>query len=292
MLNLESCRGRQRRLLEEMQQRELDVAVLSNPKTIYYLTGARLEAERPQAFVLKADGASLLVSNAEPCVHAAGQFELYTGYTLERAFGRLTWNREMAGLVTAFAEPGGAAAVEFEWAPAGLLLEMGSRPVNLTPLIDRLRRRKDADEIECLRAAIQSTEAGYTAVKQRLEPGMTECDAYLIIEEAMVKQAGTSVALRGDFACGLRGIGGGGPPTTRRVEAGDLYIFDLFPSVDGYNCDLCRTFAVSEPTALQQEAWAHVMEAHRIAQRLIRPGVEARVVYEEVRAHLDRSSSC
>jgi Xaa-Pro aminopeptidase len=117
---------------------------------------------------------------------------------------------------------------------------------------------------------------------------MTECDAYLIIEEAMVKQAGTSVALRGDFACGLRGIGGGGPPTTRRVEAGDLYIFDLFPSVDGYNCDLCRTFAVSEPTALQQEAWAHVMEAHRIAQRLIRPGVEARVVYEEVRAHLER----
>ncbi|MCC6860996.1 MAG: aminopeptidase P family protein, partial [Bryobacterales bacterium] len=288
MLELENCRRRQGRLLAAMQAEQLDLAVLCNPKTIYYFTGALLDPARPQAFVLKAGGASLLVSNAEPCRHAAGRLEVYTGYSLERTFGRITWNREMVELVAGFAAHGGPAAVEFEWAPAGLLAGLRVEPVNVTPLIDRLRRRKDPDEIECLRAAIALTEAGYAAVKNRLEPGMTECDAYLLIAGAAARHAGTSVEVPGDYACGLRGIGGGGPPTTRKVEAGDLYIFDLFPTVEGYRCDLCRTFSVSAPTALQQAAWEHVVEAHRIAQRVIRPGVEGRAVYREIRLHLER----
>jgi Xaa-Pro aminopeptidase len=178
--------------------------------------------------------------------------------------------------------------VELEFVGAGVLAALGREVENITPALDEMRRPKDPDEIECLRRVIAITEAGYAAVKTKLEPGMTECDAYRIVQNAMIDAAETSVDLRGDFACGTRGINGGGPPTMRKVASGDLYIFDLFPCFEGYNCDLCRTFAAGPPTALQQDAWGHVHEAHNLAQRLIRPGAPAKAVYEEIRAHLER----
>ncbi len=110
---------------------------------------------------------------------------------------------------------------------------------------------------------------------------------YSIFHEALVNHAETSVDLRGDFACGTRAIRGGGPPTALRVEEGDLYILDIFPFFQGYHCDLCRTFAVGTPSALQQEAWQVVRDAHEKIEKLIRPGVAAREVYQEIRSFLD-----
>ena len=39
MLKMESCRERQKRLLRHMEDHELELAVLANPKTIYYFSG-------------------------------------------------------------------------------------------------------------------------------------------------------------------------------------------------------------------------------------------------------------
>lgn len=289
MLRLDACRQRQNRLLAHLEAAGIALAVLANPKTIYYFTGSLLDPNRHHAFLLDAAGRSLLVTNAEPSQSAADSVELYTGYTLERVFGRETMHRELVEMARAFAAARpGPAAIELEFVSAGLLAAL-DRPVeNLTPALDRMRRRKDPDELDCLRRVIALAEAAYAAVKRALAPGMTECDAYRAVHDAMVEAAGTSVDLRGDFACGTRAIGGGGPPTGRRVVAGDLYIFDLFPSFEGYTCDLCRTFVVGAPTRLQQDAWDHVEAAHRLAQDLIRPGVPAKTVYEEIRAHLER----
>jgi Xaa-Pro aminopeptidase len=160
-------------------------------------------------------------------------------------------------------------------------------PRNITPVLEQMRRPKDTDELREFRAAIALAESAYTAIRRLLRPGMTELDAYSVMYEAIVQHAQTSVEFRGDFACGTRAINGGGPPTSRRIEAGDLYILDLFPSWQGYNCDLCRTFSVGEPTNLQVEAWEHVMSAHQLAQAIIRPGVRCRDVYSAIKAHLD-----
>jgi Xaa-Pro dipeptidase len=109
------------------------------------------------------------------------------------------------------------------------------------------------------------------------------------IQEAIISAAGTSVELRGDFACGTRAIRGGGPPTDRPVQAGDLYILDLFPVFGGYTCDLCRTFSAGPPTEDQQSTWSRVLNAHDIAGELIRPGGSTRALYQALREHLDAS---
>jgi len=289
MLKLENCRERQKRLLAHMANAGLEYAVIGNPKTVYYLTGALVDAARPHAFLLAASGRSLLVTIAEPAQHCAERVEVYTGYSLERHFGRVTWTTEVAEAVRGFIAAGAApAGVELEFVCASVAQALARPLVNLTPALEHMRRCKDPDELDCLRAAIRLTEAGYAAIKARLAPGMTELEAYRLIEEAMMSAAGTAVDLRGDFACGVRAVGGGGAPTARRVEPGDTYILDLFPAYQGYQCDLCRTFVAGRPSPLQQDAWAHVVEGHTIAQRVIRPGTRARQVDGEIREHLER----
>ncbi|HET8547099.1 MAG TPA: Xaa-Pro peptidase family protein [Bryobacteraceae bacterium] len=285
MLTLEGCRKRRERLLVEMMHAEFDVAVITSSLMINYFTGVLTDAQWPQAFALRANGDGLLVSNREPQRAPDVRFCMYTGYTTERPFGRHTMHDELTAAMRSFAGPR-RAGIEEEHAPAGLAAALAGATRNITPILIEMRRRKDPDELDCMRAVTRLTEAGYAAAKARLEPGMTEYQMFSAIQEAIIAAAGTSVELRGDFAVGTRAIRGGGPPTNRRVEKGDLYILDLFPVYDGYTCDLCRTFCAGKPTAEQQEVWAHVLKGHDAAQRLIRPGAPTRAVYEALRDHL------
>jgi Xaa-Pro aminopeptidase len=285
MLTLEGCRTRRERLLAEMVRAELDVAVLTSARMIYYFTGVLTDPQWPQAFALRANGDGLLVSNREPARPPEVGCSIYTGYTTERPFGRHTMHDELTAAVRSFAGPR-RAGIEEEHAPAGLAFALSGGVRNLTPILTEMRRRKDPDEIEAMRAVTRLTEAGYAAAKARIEPGMTEYQMFATIQEAIISAAGTAVELRGDFATGTRAIRGGGPPTDRKVEKGDLYILDLFPVYEGYTCDLCRTFCAGKPTGEQRDVWQHVLKAHETAQRLIRPGLPARAVYEGLRDHL------
>jgi Xaa-Pro aminopeptidase len=302
MLKLENCRERQQRLLSLMAGEQLDLAVLSNPKTIYYLSGALLDAALPHAFVMEKSGQSLLVTAApggrppEPPESAAGATELYTWHTIERDVTPTTWSSEAADLVRKTAARilphGGNVGIEFEfanWHVCAALRDLSKGELlNLTPALGQMRRQKDPDELECIHRTVALVEAGLGAVRSRLEAGLTEFQVYSVYYDAMVAKAETSVVLNGDFAVGERAIRGGGPPTSRKVQLGDLYIIDTFPTYQGYMCDYTRTFAVGRPSQLQQDAWGHVMEAHEIAYRTIRPGVPAREVYHAIKSHLDK----
>jgi Xaa-Pro aminopeptidase len=287
MLTIEGCRDRQWRLLQVMHHLGLSAAVLSRAKTITYFTGALPDPTWPHVLVLPDTGEATLITNLEPKHRIAAAVRTYTGYSIHKLIGREIGHEEMAGLARDLL-PHAAVGVESEWISGGLIAMMEGKVVNLTPEIIRLRRTKLPDEIDCIRATARITEAGYAAIRKHLAPGMTELDAYLVIHRAMTEAAGTSLDLNGDFACGVRAIGGGGPPTTRVIERGDLCIFDLFPSFEGYMCDLCRTFVAGPATDDQYAAWEHVAAAHWIAIDYIRPGASTRAVWAELRAFLDR----
>lgn len=287
MLTLDNCRLRQQRMLRHMERERLDSVVLSNRKTIYYFSGAWTDPLTPQVLVLNGSGESVLITNQEPKQAAAGQVRVYTGYTIERPFNRTTMIEEATALLRE-ALSGKTVGLELDFVPAALAALCGSKTASITPAIDEMRRIKDPDEIDSIRDSVRLAEAAYAAAREGIEPGMTEFEVYSLVHDAMVRHAQTSVDLRGDFACGTRAIRGGGPPTARRVEKGDLYILDLFPVYNGYHCDLTRTFAVGPPSELQRRAWEVVRQAHDLTAKAIRPGVTGRAVYEQVRAHLER----
>jgi hypothetical protein len=108
MLKIENCKERQWRLLREMEAKGVGLAVLGNPKTVYYFSGALVDPSKPQIFALSASGKSLLVTNQEPSQAAAERVAVYTAYTIERIFNHATMSAEAAELARNFSvgEPG------------------------------------------------------------------------------------------------------------------------------------------------------------------------------------------
>ena len=72
-----------------------------------------------------------------------------------------------------------------------------------------------------LRRSIHAGEAGHAAAIERIKPGMTELDAFLVVQQAATEAAGEPVIVYGDFASGPRiATDRGGPPTVADDRAG------------------------------------------------------------------------
>ena len=179
--------------------------------------------------------------------------------------------------------------VEASSAPAGLLL---ARPSNTTiPLDDvvrRLLRVKDADEVEVLRRSIHAGEAGHAAALAGIKPGMTELDAFALVQHAATEAAGEPVVVYGDFASGPRcETDRGGPPTHRTIEPGDLFLLDYSVIVRGYRGDFTNTFNVGgPPTPGQRDLFEACVGAIKAGEAVLKPGAPARSIDEAVRTHL------
>lgn len=141
------------------------------------------------------------------------------------------------------------------------------------PLLRRLREVKDPDELDAIRRGIRTAEAVHAASRELLGPGVREIELYAGLLDRAVQAAESPFVMMCDLASGPRAAEGGGNPTARRIEAGELVILDIFPYVDGYRGDITNTLvAGGEPTAGQRELFDLVHAALEAAAAAIRPG--------------------
>ena len=119
-----------------------------------------------------------------------------------------------------------------------------------------------------------------------MKPGMTELDVALLVQSAAGRGAGERVIVYGDFASGPRtATDKGGPPTSRKIEPGDLLLLDFSVVVDGYRGDFTNTFAVGRPpTPRQRELFEACVAALEAGESALKPGAPARGVDQAVRA--------
>jgi Xaa-Pro aminopeptidase len=127
---------------------------------------------------------------------------------------------------------------------------------------------KDADELALMRQAIACSAAAYEAARAIIAPGISELEIREAGHRAAVLQAGEIIFHNGDYRSGVPG----GFARNRPIEADELYIIDAWSCYRRYWSDLSRTFAVSEPTPLQQEVHDHVASVLIGVEAEIRPG--------------------
>ncbi len=159
--------------------------------------------------------------------------------------------------------------------------------VDLSGVIRPMRRAKDADEVATLRRVMQAGEAGHAAALAEIRPGMTELDAYFVVQNAALRSLGERAIVYGDFASGPRtATDKGGPPTDRAIQAGDLLLIDFSVAAGGYRSDFTNTFAVGgEPTEGQVRLFSVCSSALGVAEALLKPGAACKDVDAAVRAH-------
>ncbi len=187
--------------------------------------------------------------------------------------------------------PGKRVGVELAAIPAGVVEGLRSaRPgldiTDLGPIIRPMRRSKDPDEIATIRRSIRAGEMAHAAAMLNMKSGMTELDAYLIVQNAAIGTLGEAAIVYGDFASGPRtATDKGGPPTSRKIEPGDLLLLDFSVVVDGYRGDFTNTFAVGgPPTARLREMFEACVAALEAGESALKPGAPGRGVDEAVRA--------
>lgn len=279
MLTKEGCRVRQERLCTRMAELNIDAVVISHPKEIYYFTGIIIPEEfpgQPALLWLGADGWSLLMAHTdqgEPCVDECFTYTFSVG-------GTITPNlREVvSGLIAETLRDKKPAAGRLGWQSEflprrlGLAVEegLGQAPkwVAVDHVLAAMQEVKDPDEIELLRKVVQVDLAAYAAAEEAIAPGVSELEVLAAAQRAAHLAAGEKVFHDGDYQCGEPG----GFARDRKIEAGELYIIDAWSIYRGYWADLCRTFAVGEPSEVQQSVFEHIKGFHDRVGKYLQPG--------------------
>jgi Xaa-Pro aminopeptidase len=269
-----------------MGSRNWDVFLTGHARTIYYLTGALLALDSPAALVLRRDGGTVLISSAVEAP-AADECVPVETYSISRviADAHLDAARLLADRIAG--DVSRTWVVELSHTPVSYIDTLRTTSlIDAGPALRYLRKRKEEDEIAEIRRSLALSKVAYDAARATIQSGISEIDVYNAMLDAATQSAGHIFTFAGDFACGLRCVRGGGPPTKNRIESGDLYILDLFPACAFYFGDTCRTFSVGEPSRMQQKAWELVASTLGMAEQMLRPGLPARELYSAVRDQL------
>jgi Xaa-Pro aminopeptidase len=155
------------------------------------------------------------------------------------------------------------------------------------PIVSELRMRKDAAEVEQLRAAGAAIDRVHARMGEFLKAGRTEAQVGADIAAAIVEEGHTAAA----FVIVGSGPNGASPHhdvSDRVIESGDVVVVDIGgPLPSGYYSDSTRTYAVgAEPPTRVQEAYAALQDAQERAVATVRPGVPAELVDAVARARL------
>ena len=284
-----ACRQRQQRLLGEMERTGLELVLLTRSESVQWLTGAYVGPLLAPAAAMDAAGKVTLVlpSRKLPPEVAADEVVLYEEkwHSTMRDEQRAASNEVLLATLPKCQERVGG-----EWSVFGpqLLAEFGSDVENVEPLLFRLRRPKDADELRMMRRANDANRVMYEHARQIIEPGINELEVYSSLQRVAVRELGEALTYFGqDFRCNARG----GLPRNREAQAGELYILDLGVGFRGYYSDNARTIAVDGgPTDAQQLAWQRLSEVFPLVESEVRPGASCLRLFEKMQALLDQSS--
>jgi len=283
LLDLDACRTRQARLFTALATQDIDAVVVVSPEHIEYLTGHRWDFRFAPLAAFRPTGESLLVCPDKPVEQAA----VTDVRTYEAKWRSTLRNDQREAAAAVLGDWLGAGptprrvAVEFSACPPHVTAKLGTAAViDAEPDLLKLRRSKDPDELALLCRALAAAGEMYATAREFVRPGVSEIEIFSALQAAAVASCGEMLTGTGnDYACGVRG----GPPRERLCVAGELYILDLGPAYRGYFADSSRVIAVDgSPTDVQLAAWEHVCAALRLVERIARPGIRCREIYEHV----------
>jgi Xaa-Pro aminopeptidase len=259
-------------LAEALTATHLDGLLVTSPANVRYLTG--FSGSSGLLFVTQRD--TLLITDFRYQTQAAEEVDglarvviepqsLWTGLWQNLAhFPQL----EVAGFESAHLVhrdfqrllEGGA---RYQWRPA-------------TDLIESLRERKDAEEVEKIRSAIMVAECALERMLKSVHAGMTERMVAGLLEAALREIGSDGYAFPTIVASGPNSALPHARPTARQLGAGDFLLIDFGAVVAGYCSDITRTFVVGRATDEQREVHEIVRLANERASLALRPGMAGR----------------
>jgi Xaa-Pro aminopeptidase len=275
---------RRREVAKELGRRKLDCLVVTHAPNWYYLTGFTGESG---ALVVSKGGCTLL-TDGRFTVQAKEEtrgikVELQQG-PLYPVLGQLLKSQ---GLRRVGFDPTQFTVTQLkEMRKAS---GMRGRVIESAGVVERLRMRKDAQELALMRkAALLAGEVLESALKM-IRPGVRESEIAAEIEYQMRQRGASGPSFPTIVASGKRAALPHARPTAKRLRKNELVVLDLGVILANYCSDMTRTVYVGRATRRIREWYEAVRAAEEAGVAATQAGVACGEVDRVARQVLKRS---
>lgn len=262
-----------------MNQEAVDVAYITNPTSIAYLSGFTSDPhERVLALFISLQADPFLFTPAletESAKQSSWSYDV-VGYLDTENPWQVIANELLTRYVkkqTIALEKNSLSLDRYE--ALSELLPTSDFSKDVGPVLQKLQLRKTKQEIDTMIEAGNwadvAFEIGFSAIKE----GVKEKEIVAEIEYQLKRQGVSKMSFDTTVLVGPHAASPHGEPNDTPVKPNELVLFDLGVLYKGYCSDATRTVAYQEPTKFQEKIYHIVLEAQLAAQSAVKPGVTA-----------------
>ncbi len=255
------------RLVELVEERELDCLLVTNMVNVRYLTGF---TGSNGACVLGPDE-RLFLTDFRYTEQAQAQV---------RGYERVEAGRDMLGdLAKRLRGRSGFDDAHVTVEVHRKLAEKAEEGVELVPaggLVERLREVKDDQELAAMSAAAAIADQAYEELVERGLAGRSELEVARTLVRSMEDRGAEAASFPPIVASGAHGALPHAEPRDVEIPRGTLVVVDLGAQVDGYCSDCTRTLATGPLDDEAREAYELVLSAQQAALAAVHPGISCK----------------
>lgn len=153
----------------------------------------------------------------------------------------------------------------------------------VAPLVSKLRREKQSQELELIQKACDITGKAFRRVLQFVKPGITEYEVEAEYVHEFVRNGSRGHAYTPIIASGVNNVVLHYIENSRKCNNGDLLLLDVGAEYGGYNADMTRTIPVNGRFTKRQKAvYNAVLRVKRAAMKMMKPSVVYFDLHREV----------
>jgi Xaa-Pro aminopeptidase len=275
-------------IVQKLKKQGIEAAVLSDPVSINYLTGFYSDPhERLMFLFLFADQEPLLFLPELDALRAKSILDIsVTGYLdFENPWKKIKTLLPKTNYSKIALEFDNLNVTKFK----GLETIFSGQFTNLTPLINRMRLIKSADEIQKLLIAGELADKAVQIGFDSISLNATETDIIAQIEFEMKKLGVDKMSFETMVLTGSNAANPHGLPASHKIENNHLLLFDLGVESTGYVSDMTRTIAVGQPDQFKKDIYNICLESQLTALDFIKPGVSAAQVDAAARSVIEKA---
>lgn len=270
-----------------------DVALITDPKTIQYLTGFYSDpVERVLMMVVFKDSEPFIFGPAleSEAIKDTG----FSGHVYGYLDHENPW-KMIADQINSRKPSGNRYAIEktaltvdrFE--NLKQVLPNADFETNLTPFIEQMRLIKSADEIEKLNTAGKWADFAFKVGFEAVKKGVPESAVAAELEYALKKKGIMEMSFDTLIQAGPHAAEPHGATAGNIIQDNQLVLFDLGTVWEGYISDASRTVAVGKPDDKSMDIYKVCLEAQLTAQEAAKPGITAAELDKIARDVIDKA---
>lgn len=264
----ESQAKRRRAVRRELKRAGLDCLLVTHPANWFYLTGFTGDAG---VLVVSRDGTTLITDGrftAQAREETRGIHVSLQKGALSTSVGE--WLKRHGARRAGF-DPG-------QWTVAQLKVLRKAcgakcREIEAPGVVERLRSRKDVQELALMRKAAILAGEVLEGVLELVRPGIRESEIAAEIEYQMKKRGASRASFETIVASGKRAALPHARPTSKRLKKNELVVLDLGAILAQYCSDITRTVHIGRASRRIRQWYGAVQKAQEAAVAAVKAGV-------------------